>query len=339
VKTRAIWLRVTNADADLRVGGVFVVMLLVASCGGGSTKPIMISHEPPPRTVTVTRTVTMASPARRQHAAEQTPVSALDPGARASFAALQRHLSADERISVAVQPLGAGRMTVLGGDPQMLGMSTTKILVLAALLRDRGGVAALTTAQQGLARAAVTESDNQAILALFAALEQDRGGLTGASNYATALLREAGDPSTTVATASPPSGYATTFGQTAWSPSDEVRFFRFLALGCLLPPRDTRYILRLMSQIEPSESWGLGAVGFGSVAFKGGWGPLPNGQYGVRQTGIIGQGDQAVVIAITDQASSFAGGTSLLTDVAHWLRSQTHLTPHAGESCAAARSP
>lgn len=322
-----------KASSMLMAGGVVLVMLVCGGCGKSAGRVVSSPRESPPRTRTATVTKSVH---HNKSTAQETPV--LKDGAPASFAVLQRQLSGEGRISVAVQPLAAGQMAVLGGDPEMLGMSTTKILIFAALLRDRGGVARLTDAQKRLAQAAVTESDNQAILALFSVLEQDQGGVTGASNYATGLLRDAGDPSTVVATAPPPPGYATTFGQILWSPTAEVRFFRVLALGCLLPPADTRYVLRLMSQIEPSESWGLGSAEFGAVAFKGGWGPLANGQYGVRQTGIIGNGDRGVVVAITvDPATSFGVGTAVLTDVARWLRGEVRLVPHPRESCDAAR--
>ena len=56
-------------------------------------------------------------------------------------------------------------------------------------------------------------------------------------------------------------------------PGEAVKFFRALALGCLLPASQTSYVLSLMENIEPGESWGLGSAGFSSVAFKGGWGP------------------------------------------------------------------
>lgn len=225
-------------------------------------------------------------------------------------------------------------MQTLGANPAMQGMSTTKILILSALLRDRGGVGRFTATQRALAESAITESDNQSILDLFGALENDQGGLVGASAYATGLLRHAGDSSTTVTTAPPPPGYATTFGQTPWRPADEVKFFRSLALGCVLAPADTAYVLDLMREIEPSESWGLGSAGFPQVAFKGGWGPEPGGEYGVRQTGILGAGRSGVVVAITaDPANTFGVGTSVLTDVAQWLRREVRLTPRPEASC------
>jgi hypothetical protein len=257
--------------------------------------------------------------------------------ARASFAGLARRLAGQGSISLAVEPLGTGPMTVLGPNPPMIAMSTSKVLILAALLRDKGGVSRLTSSELALAHAAITESDNQSILALFSVLEQDRGGLIAASAYATGLLRDSGDRSTTVATGPVPPDYATTFGQTPWRPSAQIRFLRYLALGCLLPPQSTAYVLGLMDSIEPSESWGLGSAGFRSVAFKGGWGPLGN-QYGVRQMGIVGLGRTKAVVTMTvDSATTFESGTSVITQMAQWLRGQLLHPPRPNPSCAEAR--
>ena len=57
----------------------------------------------------------------------------------------------------------------------MQAMSTSKVLILSALLRDKGGVAQPDLREQSLARAAITESDNDSILALFRDLEADKG--------------------------------------------------------------------------------------------------------------------------------------------------------------------
>lgn len=142
----------------------------------------------------------------------------LDTNARASFASLSARLAPEARIALAIQPLGRGHMQILGGDPEMQAMSTSKILILSALLRERGGVAHFTAEQRSLAQTAITEFDNDSIMSLFSDLETDKGGLVGASAYATTLLRQAGDDHTQVSTAPPPPGYATTFGQTPWTP-------------------------------------------------------------------------------------------------------------------------
>jgi hypothetical protein len=274
------------------------------------------------------------APAVAASASADTSAHTLTADAEASFAGLQTRLRSQARIVIAIQPLGEGSIQVLGGIPTMQAMSTSKVLILAALLRDKGGVQNFTSEQLSLARTAITLSDNDSILALFSDLEADRGGLRGASQYATSLLRKAGDDQTQVATAPPPPGYATTFGQTAWTPSAEVTFFRALALGCVLPRSDARYALGLMRNIEPSESFGLGSAGFEQVAFKGGWGPEPNDQYGVRQTGIIGSGDSAVVVSLAaDPVSTFAAGQSVLNQVAQWLRGELQTIPRPASSC------
>jgi hypothetical protein len=93
-----------------------------------------------------------------------------------------------------------------------------------------------------------------------------------------------------------------------------------------------------MRSIEPSESWGLGSAGYASVAFKGGWGPEPGNTYGVRQTGIVGRGRRAYVVALTaDPAASFDVGTSVLTDMAGWLRAQLFPASRPIPSCSRAR--
>jgi hypothetical protein len=265
-------------------------------------------------------------------APEDRPV--LDAGARASFAALQASLPG--RLEIAVAPLGAGAAATLGDDTPAHGWSTTKVPVLAALLAARDG--ALTPEERRWAEAAITESDNQSVLGLFDDLEHLEDGLTGASDRIQQLLRSSGDDKTVVATAAPPPGAVTTFGQTEWSPSDAVKFFSALGRGCLLAPESTRYVLDLMQRIEPSESWGLGSAGFAGVAFKGGWGPEPTGAYLVRQSGLIDPGSpRAVGVAIIAfppaGAGSFETGTEMLTRAARWLREHLRLVPRAGRGC------
>ena len=194
----------------------------------------------------------------------------LSSNAESSFQQLAGSLPG--HVELAVQPLGAGPSEVLGGDEAAHGWSTTKVPVLVSLLRARGS-AGLTSQEQSWAQSAITESNNESVLALFGDLERLKGGLGGASAYMESVLRDAGDSETAVATAPPPAGAVTTFGQTEWSPGEAVKFFRALANGCLLPSSQTSYVLGLMQNIEPSESWGLGSAGFSSVAFKGGWGP------------------------------------------------------------------
>ncbi len=42
-----------------------------------------------------------------------------------------------------------------------------------------------------------------------------------------------------------------------------------------------------MSQVDPSQSWGIGRTGFPGTEFKGGWGLSPSGKYLVRQIAVL----------------------------------------------------
>ncbi len=84
-------------------------------------------------------------------------------------------------------------------------------------------------------------------------------------------------------------------------------------------------VLGLMSQIVPSQQWGLGSSGARAV-YKGGWGPSRSGPYLVRQMGILSFGSHqvAVTIATVPRDGSFNSGTANLTKIARWLRSHLH---------------
>jgi len=229
-------------------------------------------------------------------------------------------------VGVAVAALGSDATQTAGSQEAAHGWSTTKVPVLVSLLKARGSEG-LTGTESSEAHAAITESDNQSILDLFGDLKQLKGGLTGASHYMDTVLRLGGDTDTVVAEGEPPAGAVTTFGQTEWSPLEAAKFYRALALGCLLPANKTQEVLGLMENIEPSESWGLGSAGFTSVAFKGGWGP-EGGGYLVRQSGIIDPSSpDGVAVAIVTRAPTFGAGTETLTRTAQWLAS--HLAPQS----------
>lgn len=259
----------------------------------------------------------------------------LRTGARRSFDRFAAKLPG--KVEIAVEPLGSGQVVTLGGDAAAHGWSTTKVPVLAALLLARGS-AGLTPVERQWARLAITESDNQSVLDLFGDLERLKGGLVGASRYVQRLFRHSGDEQTIVATAPPPPGAVTTFGQSEWAPGEAVKFFRALALGCLLSRSETSYVLGLMRHIIPSESWGLGTAHFGApVAFKGGWGP-EGSSYLVRQSGIIApDSDEGVSVAIVTHSGSFGTGTQMVTATAEWLAREIELQPTTGSGCLARR--
>lgn len=253
----------------------------------------------------------------------------LAPDAGASFDALRRELPGP--VAVAVLPVGSSTARIFGSDAPAHGWSTTKIPVIAALLTALGS-RGLSDEEQAEVRSAITQSSNEAILDLFHELEAIKGGLAGASEAVEGELRASGDRYTVVATGPPPPGAVTTFGQTEWAPEAATIFFAALDAGCLLSAAQSRLILGLMQQIEPSESWGLGSAGFARVAFKGGWGP-EGGAYLVRQSGVIDpETPDAVAVAIVAHPpageSSFTVGTEMLTRTARWLRGVVRPAPH-----------
>ena len=243
------------------------------------------------------------------------------------------------RIGVAIAPLGSGPVRTFGTLQVGHAWSTMKVPVLATVLSELEHSNEILGPQGRVeASRALEASDNAAAEALFSHLEQTDGGLPGASQAAQATLQAAGDDTTTVNTAPNSSGF-TTWGQSEWPASGEVSFYRSLARGCLLNSDDTSYVLGLMRNVESDQRWGAGSAGFPSgvpVAFKGGWGPEDGGGYLVRQTAIVGSGDQGYVFSMLTRPSngSFSTGAQQLTQIGAWVaRTFPATRRHAGATC------
>ena len=277
--------------------------------------------------VTSSTTSTQAAPPRPAEPTRRYQ-STVPAGAQASFGALEGQLAGP--VGLAVAPLGAGPIETFGQVQVAHAWSTSKVPVIVTLLHDyenRGQV--LGPADRNDAALAVEQSDNDAIDALFAELEQIHGGLIPASAAMEQTLRRAGDETTVVNTAPNDEGF-TTEGQTEWSVGGEVTFYRALARGCLLNQQDTGYLLGLMSNVIPSQRWGAGSAGYPSavsLAFKGGWGPESGGPYQVRQTAIVGSGAHGYVVSMLalPASGSFSDGTNMLTALATWVRQHLDL--------------
>ena len=330
-----------------------IVFVLGIGIGGAI---IALSHHATAKRVVVRQVVTAAPATRRrtQPTVSRTPARRLHHkaprrsthgwvvpgGAAASFAALQARLGG--QVGLAVAPLGAGQIQTFGSFQIGHAWSTMKVPVLTTLLLDYEQDGQVLS-PQGHADAALAleQSDNAAAEALFSVLEQIHGGLVGASAAVQQTLALAGDQTTTINTAPNDQGF-TTWGQSEWSTSAEVTFYRALARGCLLGPHDTSYVLSLMSNVISSQRWGAGAAGYPStvpVAFKAGWGPENGGGYLVRQTAIIGSGQHGYVVSMLARPSSgsFADGISLVTALATWARE--HFSSDAATAPASCSAP
>jgi hypothetical protein len=258
----------------------------------------------------------------------------LSAGAPASFERLAASLGGS--IGLAVAPLGAGAPQQLGSFQDGHAWSSIKVPILVTLMREQPS--GLSSEEQQWASSALTASDNEAAASLFGKIEAKQGGLEGASQAVQQVLAEAGDTSTAIATAPPPPGAVSTYGQTEWSLGGSVEFYRALACGRLLDPAQTEYVLGLMEQVIPEQRWGLGEAGFPAgvrVSFKAGWGPegSAGGPYLVRQSGILRRGSSGAVVTMMaeDSSGSFEAGVGDLNEIGVWLRE--HLRLAAG-SCA-----
>lgn len=76
-----------------------------------------------------------------------------------------------------------------------------------------------------------------------------------------------------------------------------------------------------MGQVVSEQRWGLGTLST-PTAFKGGWGPDPDGRYLVRQIGLVkysGHRTLAVALAVAPASGDYGAGTQALTRLAEWI--------------------
>ena len=147
--------------------------------------------------------------------------------------------------------------------------------------------------------AAITRSDNDAALRLWAALDDGYAQVEE-------VLRLAGDHDTLLEREPDPRGWSP-FGRTVWTLGAGATFYRALARGELLDPAATERVLDAMGRVVPEQRWGLGRVP--GIRFKGGWGPSeePDGGYEVIQFGISGD----TVLALSAVAADFESAQEL----------------------------
>ncbi|MCM6776556.1 class A beta-lactamase-related serine hydrolase [Nocardia sp. CDC159] len=225
-------------------------------------------------------------------------VVALPGSLAADFAELRPALGG--RVGLAIAAVGGDQISEMGDWTGGPAWSTMKVPLTLAVLRANGNT---STYQMS---AAITESDNYAAEVLWQAL----GTPDVAAHAVESVLREGGDGATKVPASRVRPDYSS-FGQADWSLSDQVRFAS--RLPCL-PEADS--VTELMSRVVWGQQWGLGRLD--NAEFKGGWGPDADGNYLVRQFGVVKAPNGQVAIALAAQASSgaFAEGTQILDKLA-----------------------
>jgi hypothetical protein len=162
-----------------------------------------------------------------------------------------------------------------------------------------------------LLRLAITESDNAAAMELWTRL----GSPTAAAAQTQAVRREGGDTTTVVPAQQLRPPYSP-FGQSDWSLAGQATFAA--SLPCMA---NTGPVLELMSQITPSQHWGIGTIRT-TVAFKGGWGPGTDGSYLVRQMAVVRLADGSRIglsLAAIPGDGRFDSGVAELNAMAGWV--------------------
>ncbi|MFI5509013.1 hypothetical protein ACIA48_16205 [Mycobacterium sp. NPDC051804] len=284
-------------------------MASIGIVGGGVVIGRNISPEPES-----TQSSSAPAPQPTQVPASPTTPAApppVDSGPFATeFASLAAQLNAT--VGIEVRPVGAGPEPVTAGEWSTgTAWSTIKVPLAIAGLRETN-----PPETTDAMRAAITQSDNEAAESIW----QSLGDPVTAAKRVETVLADAGAPTTVQSQKVRPE--FTAFGQTEWSLSDQTTFLS----SAFCDPRN-QPILDLMGQISPDQSWGIGRIP--GVKFKGGWGPALDGNYLVRQFGVIpvGDGFAVVAVAVAPNSGSFDDGTQALTKVSAWLQEHAALLP------------
>ncbi|MCX7445720.1 hypothetical protein OS125_10800 [Corynebacterium sp. P7003] len=201
--------------------------------------------------------------------------------------------------------LDDGRDTVTAGTV-LTGpaWSTVKIPVsMAVLFHGAGDTDIAETVDR-----AVTSSDNAAFDTLWYSL----GGGVDAATATERILRRAGDDTTVTPEITRP-GFSAA-GQTPWALSDQAGFAQ--RLTCV---PGAGAVLTAMNGIVDDQSYGLGRVP--DLPFKGGWGPDENGDYLVRQFGVLRTpgGHLGVALAVRPDDGTYDTGREMLDRMARAL--------------------
>ncbi|MEU6549843.1 serine hydrolase [Streptomyces sp. NPDC046915] len=183
--------------------------------------------------------------------------------------------------------------------------STVKVTVLATLLWDaKKHNRYLTSTEQSLAKAMITQSDNAATTKLWKQL-----GLTKIKGF----LAAAGMTKTTPGA----DGY---WGLTQENVTDEQKLLKLVtAKNTVLSDNSRAYILKLMGQVISSQRWGTpaGAPSTVSVHVKNGWLQRATHGWRVHSLGTFnGAGHDYMISVLTQDNSTMDYGVATIQNVA-----------------------
>jgi hypothetical protein len=238
-------------------------------------------------------------------------------------AAIRHRVSA---VAVGVSDPATGLQCWLNSSGHFDSASVIKVTILAALLREaQDRHATLTRAQEALATAMITRSDNDAASALWD--DVGRRNLQHFLNLAAMTRTYLG-----------PGPY---WGLTQITAYDETLLLRLLlAKNTVLDTASRDYELSLMARVIPSQRWGVpaGAPTRLTAHVKNGWLPLAAHGWRINSIGgFTGRGGGYSIVVLTQDNPTMAYGIATVEAVARVVNRQ--LNPGAGPVTPSAEVP
>ena len=222
---------------------------------------------------------------------------------------VQRRASETPGVAVRMDDPHLGINCYLNSKEHFDSASVVKTIILATLLnkREREHLSLLSARERQLARAMITESDNNAATALW-----DEDGMSNLTYF----LHAAGMGETQLNPA---------WGLTQITAEDETILLRNILLrpNTVLNAHAQGYELKLMGEVIPSQRWGVSAStprAF-TLHIKNGWAPLPfvNSPWWVNSTGAFTNANPAkdyTIVVLTRGSANETTGVVTIEDVA-----------------------
>ncbi|NUR83297.1 MAG: serine hydrolase, partial [Nonomuraea sp.] len=225
---------------------------------------------------------------------------------RALDRALERYLrDRPGRLALSVYDRTTGSRYSYGEHRSFMLASVAKVdILLALLLRRQNERRPLTGYERRLAARMIRYSDNDCAHELYMMV----GGQYGLA----AALRGLGVEHTWP-------GPGLSWGATRSRPSDQVKVLdRLTDPQGPLSAANRRYALELMSSVDRSQAWGVGAVG-GEVALKNGWVPVDahDGRWTVNSVGrLVVSGHELLIAVLSERSPDMETGVATVEGAA-----------------------
>lgn len=241
-----------------------------------------------------------------------------DPELAAAFEALTTELAGEYALAW----VDGDGLHVLGESVDETAWSTIKVPLAIAAAEQPAPVGGIDPWPH--IEAAVTRSDNDAALQLWAAL----GAPEGAASAVDEVLTAYGSAATRTESRIVRPGFSA-FGQTQWGLEDQARFAA--ALACTDDGSTAGQVRAAMGRVVPDQRWGMGQLD--DAHLKSGWGPDRRGHYVLRQLGDGVTDGQQYALAVTGRATAgtYPQTASDLTALVDWWAATA--TPRSGLAC------